>query len=140
MEKCVIRKPYLILSIITVIIIWTNSLLPASLSSVQSGFFVSLAGRIFDFIGIGYDLEILSWVIRKLAHFGQFLVLGILLCLTFYHDKYRYRWVIIIAVFVAIMDETIQVFSPGRHFSLLDILIDVAGALFGMMFVSCLRK
>ena len=129
-----IRKPYLILSIIMVMIIWTNSLLPASISSAQSGFFVSLASRFLDDIGISHNVDILSLVIRKFAHFGQFLVLGFLLFLTFAKYQYIYMLVMLVASLVAIIDESIQIFSPGRYFSFIDFLIDIAGA-----FLECWR-
>ena len=80
--------------------------------------------------------EITHSVIRKLVgHFGLFGLSGILttsaLCLI--RDGLLNRKVeIIIAsltmgVFIAFLSELMQLFTPGRYFSVIDVLIDLSG-------------
>ena len=70
---------------------------------------------------------------RKLAHFTEFTALG--LCLAWLHGmlgKGRFRpflW----GVFVAAADETIQCFVPERGPGILDVCLDSAGVLTGII-------
>lgn len=69
-------------------------------------------------------------VIRKLAHFTEFFILGGYLCFLF-KKKISYLF----AVLAAFIDETIQIFTPGRSAKILDVLIDSTGALLGFIFI-----
>jgi VanZ family protein len=130
----------LLLSILIVFVIWGNSMLPANLSSAQSGFIVTLARDMFTFIGLNIFDETLSLLIRKLAHFTEFLLLGI--TLTIYLKQLGKKWfyVLLIGFVVASIDETIQLFVSGRHGSILDVFIDMIGVSFGLFIVSYIYK
>jgi len=71
----------------------------------------------------------------KVLHFFGFLILAILLLVTFEHYKLgnKYVSVFIIALGIGILIEAIQLFIPGREFSLLDILADVLGVIVGLL-------
>ena len=81
-------------------------------------------------------------LIRKLAHFVEFAVLGG--CLGFGAQKLKFpgRWVVaaVLAVVIACADETIQSFSAERTNSIFDICIDLAGAACGMIAVHLMKK
>jgi len=47
--------------------------------------------------------------------------------------KKTISYVMMIAVFTAVIDETIQLFSEGRAFAVLDIGIDTLGVIFGLL-------
>ena len=78
----------------------------------------------------GFDL--LEAVLRKIAHFSLFFILGILISalISQYEIKGEIRALIVVlyAGAVAFIDETIQIFSPGRAGRLTDVLIDSSGA------------
>lgn len=76
-------------------------------------------------------------VIRKLGHLAEFALLGLLLYLAF-RAWGRLRaatlgWPLLAGLAVAVCDETIQLYVPGRHSSVLDVWLDGAGVLLGMM-------
>lgn len=81
-------------------------------------------------------------LIRKLAHFVEFAVLGG--CLGFGAQKLKFKgkWVIavVLALVIACSDEIIQSFSADRTNSVFDVCIDLAGAVCGMIAVSLLKK
>lgn len=122
----------LIISILITLFIWMNSLLPADVSSAQSGFIVGIIDDILSFVGIFINLDTLSLLIRKAAHFFEFFVLGISLSIYMIKEKKKIYHVIWIGLFIAIIDETIQLFVDGRGSSILDVGIDLIGILLSM--------
>lgn len=76
--------------------------------------------------------------LRKLAHFGEYTVLGILVYLVWcpWLKRGRGLYVLVLLwVFVsAACDEIHQLFVPGRWGSLADVCLDTAGGAFGMLF------
>lgn len=115
--------------------IWGNSLLPGNESGNLSGFVGKILGTLLPFIdftsGIG------SFILRKFAHFSEFAALGMVLCWLFGMTQGQ-KWLalllpLICGVAVACVDETIQIFSPGRHCSIVDVGIDSAGVLTGII-------
>ena len=85
-------------------------------------------------------LESFSVIIRKLAHFSLFFIIGVLSFLSFYMFKINNFLKLVnafgISVFYAIFDEVHQYFVPGRGASIYDVLIDISGSLFGIFVVS----
>ena len=82
-------------------------------------------------------IEKFSLTVRKLAHMIEYFILAILIYLfliEFYpKDKYLFLLVILLAIFYALTDEIHQLFVPGRYGSIIDVLIDSMGALFGTL-------
>ena len=82
-------------------------------------------------------IENFSLTVRKLAHMIEYFILAILIYIflrEFYpKDKYLFLLVILLAVFYALTDEIHQLFVPGRYGSIIDVLIDSMGALFGTL-------
>jgi VanZ family protein len=125
-------KIFLILTILMTLTIWINSVLPASISSEQSGFIVGIAQSVFLFLNINLSLDLLSLMIRKYAHFSQFFLLGIFWFQYLYrvlNSKHKVHWyALLLCLLTAIIDESIQLFSEGRAFQFTDILIDLFGS------------
>lgn len=72
--------------------------------------------------------------VRKLAHFIEFAVLGVLAYFTFsvfegVAFKYRYVFSLMLGVLYAISDEVHQIFVPGRACKVFDIFVDSSGVL-----------
>ena len=125
-------KIFLILTIMMTLTIWFNSILPASVSSEQSGFIVGIAQSIFSFFRIEMNPDDLSLMIRKFAHFGQFFLLGIFWFQYLYsvlkNEKMVHWYALLFCILTAIIDESIQLFSDGRAFQVTDIFIDIFGS------------
>ena len=105
--------------------------------------------RIYDIIkmiapDIRLDLESLNHIIRKLAHFGVYLILGILIANgLIYNKKSRINAILLallICILYAISDEIHQIFIPGRSGQVSDVLIDSLGGLVGIVLLDLLRR
>lgn len=87
---------------------------------------------------IGVDAEVSTHLVRKAAHFGEYMILGILgaLLTAVVGGGWRCIGAFLYAASVAFCDEfAVQRFSEGRAPQLTDVLIDSAGALTGIVFV-----
>jgi len=126
------KKVLLVLVIIVNILIWVNSSLPATISSSQSGFVANIIYPLFKWL---FDYETSTYLIRKLAHFTEFLILGVLV--TLLYNEFKLNKYLLIAfthgLMVAIIDETIQLFVPGRAGLVSDVLIDLSGVIIGIL-------
>lgn len=81
------------------------------------------------------ELLIAHDVVRKLAHFAEFLVLGVLLYRALDGRTFNLRVAFrafALAALCALGDELHQAFVPGRTPALTDCLIDAAGAAAGL--------
>lgn len=80
--------------------------------------------------------------IRKLAHFTEFAVLGVISYLNI-KDLFKNRHVIFSLIFCALYaasDEIHQLFVPGRYCAVLDMGIDTCGALLGILLMHLISK
>ena len=119
-----------VLIVLTIGFIWGNSILSKSASSSESEGLFALLQPVFDFIfGEGV---ITHGFFRKLAHFGEFGLLGLEICLLYFEvfgqEKKRIYQSLRLGLYVALIDETIQVISE-RGPSVVDVWIDFAGFL-----------
>ena len=121
------KKINILLVVIWLIIIFIMSSFNASESSNQSNFIVNLIIKIF-----GGNRQLITIIVRDLAHFIEYLILGIL-CSTLCEQKKDFWWVVIFCIIYAISDEVHQMFVPGRAFQLLDIMIDSLGSFLGLV-------
>ena len=116
-------------------IIFFMSHQPGEVSSSQS----ELVLRIFSFLGIElnqYFGELATLVIRKTAHFSEYLVLFLFAynVSRFYFTTKKARLYSIIFVFLyASTDEFHQYFIPGRNMAFKDVLIDTSGGVIGYL-------
>ena len=81
-------------------------------------------------------LATIHFIIRKLAHFTEYAILGFLAARAFRTSP---RWFLISALLVvvyALIDEYHQSFVPSRTASVFDSLIDMAGGISALIFVS----
>ena len=127
-------KTLFIITLCVVAVIWGHSMMPGEISLKESGFFKELL------ISLGFSEALADeFSIRKLAHFIEYMVLGILITLDFYtltQKTVRFLLPIVsISHFVALVDETIQLFVTGRSGSLLDVWLDLSGSLAGIAFI-----
>jgi len=82
-------------------------------------------------------------IIRKLAHFAEYAVLGFLACRAFGQAelrKHRLIFSALLVVAVAVIDETNQSFNPQRTGSPIDVLIDFGGGLSAIVIAYILTR
>lgn len=124
-----------IMLIIWMCIIFFMSNQPGDVSSRQS----ELVLKIFAFIGINlneYLGELATFIVRKTAHFSEYLILFMLEynVLRFYMDRSKARMYSVLGVFLyACSDEIHQYFIPGRAMAFKDVLIDTSGGIVGFV-------
>ena len=129
---------------ITITLIWTALIFSFSLQSGEvSG---DLSGSVLEAL-LGFfmpgvlespeKLELFHLILRKCAHFTEFMILGVLSSITLKHMQIGYKSIIGLGycVLIASLDETLQLFVSGRAGRVQDVLIDSAGALAGIVVV-----
>ena len=145
------RKPiHLILSWVAVVL-WMGLIFylsaqvadqSAKLSSGITQFIISIIHGIFPKINI--DLESLGFLVRKLAHFLCYLVLGVLVLNAFgkcgVKGYKRILFSAIVCILYAASDEIHQLYVPGRGGQIRDVLIDSFGAGTGFLLYFAIGK
>lgn len=139
-----IHKKHMILRCVTTIItlsiicfIFYQSIKPADKSSSDSSKVLNILNYLASLIGL--DNPFSHYVVRKLAHFVEFAVLGV--SFSFMYNSYMKNNKIIFffsitsSALIAVCDECIQLLSDGRACQFKDMCIDTAGALCGCVFV-----
>lgn len=127
------------------VFIFSNSLKTGEQSSAQSS---KVVDTVQDAVAIvapqspiatatGEDYDALHSLIRSMAHFGEFALLGALgvwCALSYTHKKPFVFFPLIGVVIVPILDEVLQSFVSSRGSEIKDVLIDIAGGMSGMIF------
>ena len=113
--------------------IFQNSLAIAEISSEQSERVRELVNALAAKVGLGpFSLH----TVRKMAHFAEFSLMGFwfMFCLRVYtrHFVRHVSWPLFCGLLVAVVDETIQLYVPGRTSSTLDVLLDFSGVCCGL--------
>lgn len=119
--------------IYSVVFIFQNSLQIAEESSLRSEQVQQIVNEAAGTVGLGpFSLH----VIRKMAHFTEFMMMGFwfMLCLRVYtrHFIKHISWPLFLGLGTAVTDETIQLFVEGRGSSVKDVWIDFGGFLVGL--------
>lgn len=143
------RKKRLFPLVITILImafIFLQSALPADLSKEESNLIVQ---ALIEFLHV--DPKILSFAVRKCAHFTEYLLLGLSLFATvreydpvrFERNEQWQRTALLswgIGALYALTDEVHQAFVPGRSCEIRDMLIDSCGVAAGVLIMAALRS
>ncbi len=116
--------------------IWGNSVLPPAESD---GLSYGLVDVLSDLLPDSLTDEEANHVVRKLAHFTEYLLLGVLFCLRFSSLPDRFLIPFSFAFSCAVTDETIQIFT-SRGPSFTDVAIDSAGAALGVSLILLLTR
>ena len=143
------RKKRLFPLVITILImafIFLQSALPADLSKEESNLIVQ---ALIEFLHV--DPKILSFAVRKCAHFTEYLLLGLSLFATVReydpvwlerNEQWRRTALLSwgIGALYALTDEVHQAFVPGRSCEIRDMLIDSCGVAAGVLIMAALRS
>lgn len=116
--------------------IWGHSLVQGPQSALESGFVVSLVMPALEVLGVR-DVDLVTLVVRKGAHFSEYAVLGVL-AFGLFRARLRERGLppfptAYAVALVPVADECLQLFVPGRSGQPTDVLIDLAGICAGVL-------
>lgn len=133
--KTTFQKIYFYISLIIVlallVLIFCLSHQSGEESTETSGWFTSLLNFIFPF-------ELTEDFVRTMAHFSEFACLSFFMNNLFvaYKEKLTPVFACALSFFYAITDEIHQIFVPGRACQFLDMMVDLAGIVSGMLVYS----
>ena len=137
------RKYLLGLVILYLMFIFGNSLQTGEVSGSLSRQIAEAVAQLLRSLSIVIsDFDLLHLVIRKLAHFTEFLVLGFLVQWVNSHqplmaDK---KYVFLLFLLAGFTDEFLQLFVDGRAGMLTDSLIDSSGYVLSWIIVMLMKK
>ena len=125
----------------TVCFIFSNSMQTATVSSGASGRVLEFLQGLLNRLGHpGLAARLTDHIVRKLAHFCEYMLEGFFLVLmTRVLAGHRRRllpylsWPALVGVLTALTDETIQLFFQGRGSRVTDVWIDFGGVVAGML-------
>ena len=128
------RLVWTVTAVLYILFIYSNSLKTADLSSVDSGHVLEYITKLFISAGIE-NRWLTEHVIRKAGHFSEYTLLGIILyqCVRSYDFRMERRWFIhgTAGFLIPFIDETIQLFVPGRSGQISDVWLDCSGVAAG---------
>ena len=118
--------------------IFSNSMAVAQVSSASSGRVLTLLQGALRRLGHpALAQRLTQHVVRKMAHFYEYLLEGFLLmlCMRVYsrHPLGHITVPMLGGVLTALTDETIQLYSPGRSSQVTDVWLDSVGVLAGIL-------
>ena len=126
----------MILIVVWLIVIWGHSMQPAVVSENESGRFLQFISKVIPGI---YNNDTGMFIVRKAAHFTEYTLLGVLLCMMYsMYTKGAFRRFCepaLTGLLVAFIDETIQLFVDGRSGEIRDMWIDFGGVSLGVLIV-----
>lgn len=134
-KEGILRAALTLLTLGAVAFIFSNSFLPGEASGANSMSVVKALENVLSHVGI--QVQISEFFVRKAAHFLEFMLLGVLLMGTLRMYTPRPSRHVTVALFsglfVAVLDEWIQLYVPGRGSSVEDVLLDFGGLCFGVL-------
>ena len=141
-----------LLLIFQMFFIFTMSSFGSDSSNAQSSQIIQVLHQVFPNLSSrtsGLDASVLTFIVRKTAHFTEYAILGILFYF-FYRQTLPQKnglqlfvLAILSSFLYACTDEIHQLFVPGRSGQFTDVLVDTFGASFGcliLVFSNYLRR
>ena len=125
------------LLVLNLTFIWGNSMLPADASTVFSDWVRDVLVMLFS--GGGGAVGGGTGLLRKIAHFSEFACLGVLLAWLMGMLGKRRALALGAGFAAACIDETIQLFVPGRGPAFTDVLLDTSGVLAGVLILTLIH-
>lgn len=136
------RHKYLIVTIAWMLAIFIFSSENGNISSMNNSFVLWVLEQAGIDVTRFISLEAANFIIRKAGHFTEYFVLGMLLVKTFEcYLRSKAGVISIIAGFLyACSDEIHQYFVPGRSPAIMDVMIDTAGVLVGIILLFVIKS
>ena len=129
------KKSCWLLVVLMVIFIFSNSAASAGTSNGMSLTVSEWVRPVLDTVGLHPETYFLNFVIRKLAHFSEYALLGCLIAAAYRLQPWSWmkgKAALLPFFIIPVLDENLQRFSAGRSCELRDMLIDSAGMAAGM--------
>lgn len=131
----IIRKViFTAIIVLVVVFIFYNSSRIGTVSGALSQNVTTLFNQALSRLGIGFTFT--NLIVRKLGHLAEFCLLGFWLMLGLRVYTRRtvafIAWPLLAGLAIAVGDEFLQSFIPGRTSSVIDVAIDFAGVLLGI--------
>jgi VanZ family protein len=108
----------------------------AHISAEQSGFVVELIKEAVVTVGIS-PAVITEYMVRKAAHFCEYALFGLLITSTIHAWRVKIKPHVYMLLFwcllIPVSDESLQLFVDGRAGMVQDVVLDFAGAIFGIL-------
>jgi VanZ family protein len=145
--RIILRIVLPILCIATLAFIFSNSLRSGNASSAQSGSIVNAVQKIVGVFApnswlataTGEAKDKIHAVIRTLAHFSEFALLGALFIWCYFSYTSEKRWLylpVCTFLLVPVTDEFLQTLTATRAGEMADIAVDMLGGVCGMLFAT----
>ena len=118
-----------------VIFIFSNSAASAGTSNGMSLTVSEWVRPVLNIVGLHPETDFLNFVIRKLAHFSEYALLGCLITIAYRLQPWswmKHSTALLPFFIIPVLDENLQRFSAGRSCELRDMLIDSTGMAAGM--------
>ena len=94
--------------------------------------------RVYDMLGL--DSTNAWWndrlAVRRLGHILEYGALGIVSSIAFDSRKWSVLTAISLCLVISVLDQTVKIFVPVRHFDIVDIGFDLIGAVAGVLIVT----
>lgn len=132
------KKWIWILVILYILFIFSNSLQNGNSSGNLSAEITHYVMKLIQSRNIIIPFDLLHHFIRKLAHFSEYWILGVLTVIALHHKPLFHPSFLNFILFLIAppcMDEGIQHFVPGRYGCFSDVCIDMSGFLCGALFL-----
>lgn len=133
-------KRYLpfILILLMMFIILGSSIVDGPTSYGASKGMAAFVIKVLRFLGDeNNSVATIDMIIRKLAHFMEYLVLTVLFSIGFSNAVKKQWWAFLISAitagFISLIDEAFIQAVSGRHSSLFDIMVDFSGIFAGLV-------
>lgn len=132
-KKIIFTLLYIILALVSIIF----SLQNGEASSNESSFVTNIAIRVLNaitFNKINFEYDLIHLLIRKvIGHFSLFFLIGLFGYITYnlYFNSIKKAWIVnlIVAIFIVVTSEGLQLLSRGRSCEFKDMIIDYSGCL-----------
>ena len=125
------KHVFLSLAILWTLIIFAFSLQSGEESLITSNIVLDFFAIFLPFLKDPDSLKLTILILRKTAHFTEYFILGYFYTKAAFETKQDK--ILLLGYLIPIFDEGLQLFSPGRSASPLDMLIDMSGYLCGLI-------
>jgi len=89
------------------------------------------------------QIDKVHFAVRKTAHFSEYFILSFFITLTyseFFNKKLNISFILLMCLLVALSDEYLQSFIPGRGSMVRDVFIDFSGSLTQIIIFLFIKK
>lgn len=138
-----------LLLIFQMLFIFAMSSFGSDSSNAQSSQIIQVLHQVFPNLSSrtsGLDASVLTFIVRKTAHFTEYAILGVLFYF-FYRQTLPQKnglqlfvLAILSSFLYACTDEIHQLFVPGRSGQFTDVLVDTLGAFCGCLLLLAIRR